>query len=74
MPCRCYMLANKMPFDEELVSFADWGAGEKAKCTAEQNPAGHLPVLIVGDKSYVEHVSIARYLARKVCRCFIPIA
>ena len=68
------MLVNKMPFDEELVSFADWGATEKAKCIAELNPAGVLPVLKIGDKTYAEHVSIVRYLARKVCRFSVALA
>ena len=29
-------------------------------------PAGHLPVLKVGDKCYSEHIAICRFIARQV--------
>lgn len=61
------MLANKIDFDEKLVTFADWGAGEKARVIAEENPAGHLPVVKINGKPHPEAIAICRYLARKVC-------
>jgi glutathione S-transferase len=60
------MLVHKMRFDEELVTFKEWGETEKAKCTATVNPAGFLPVLTIDGKNYSEHISICRYLARQV--------
>lgn len=62
---RFYMLANKINFDEQLISFQDWGAGEKAKCIEQDNPAGGLPVVTIGDKKYAQHIAINRFLARK---------
>lgn len=61
------MLVNKMDFQEELVSLSDWEATEKARCPETLNPAGTLPVLTIGGRSYAEHVSICRYLSRRVC-------
>jgi glutathione S-transferase len=67
------MLAHKITFDEELISFKDWEETEKAKCIATLNPAGHLPVLTMDGKNYSEHISICRYLARKV-RVVVPVS
>ena len=61
------MKVHNIPFHEEVVALADWSAPTgKAACMKEHNPAGSLPVLVMGGKSYAEHVSICRYLARKV--------
>lgn len=65
--CRLQLLVNKVSFDEQLVTFAEWHATMKALVIKELNPAGSLPVLLMNGKSYQEHVAICRYLARKVC-------
>lgn len=60
------MLANKIDFEEDLVPLADWKGGEKARVAAEENPSGHLPVLLIDGKPHAEHISACRYLARRV--------
>jgi Glutathione S-transferase, N-terminal domain len=68
--CRLFLLANKIPFTNELVTFQDWGSSEKQKLIDEgTNPLGHLPVLIVGDKHMPETIAICRYAAREVRAC-----
>ena len=71
--CRLSLLVHKIPFEEELISLADWGATGKAACIKDLNPAGGLPVLQMGGRTYQEHVSICRYLARKVRACLVLI-
>jgi glutathione S-transferase len=64
--CRLYMLTHKIDFHESLVSLSDWKGGEKARVTEQQNPSGHLPVLLINGQPHAEHISVCRYLARKV--------
>lgn len=65
--CRLYMKVHNIPFEEESVELADWGAPSgKPACMKDHNPTGSLPVLFMGGKAYAEHVAMCRYLARKV--------
>lgn len=39
--CRLFLLANDVPFDEELTSFEKWGGGEKKRVKESgEQPAG----------------------------------
>ncbi|CAE7624424.1 GSTP1 [Symbiodinium pilosum] len=62
---RFFLLANKVVFTEKLHSLADWGGSVKAKYVAEGiSPAGHLPLLWVGDgPACSEHISLMRLVA-----------
>ena len=61
------MLANKIPFNDELLSWSKWAEGEREKYREEGlSPLAHLPVLICNGKYMAEHISISRYAARKV--------
>eukprot|EP01025_Chloroclados_australasicus_P057158 TRINITY_DN7114_c0_g2_i2.p1 TRINITY_DN7114_c0_g2~~TRINITY_DN7114_c0_g2_i2.p1 ORF type:complete len:184 (-),score=22.56 TRINITY_DN7114_c0_g2_i2:135-686(-) len=62
---RVFMLANSIPFKEELVTLKDWESGEKARTKREVNPGGYLPSVRMNGKWYNETIAIARYLARK---------
>eukprot|EP00439_Symbiodinium_sp_Y106_P068571 s531_g11.t1 len=61
---RFFLLANKVVFSEKLHALADWGS-MKAKYVAEGiSPAGHLPLLWVGDgPACSEHISLMRLVA-----------
>ena len=67
---RFFFLANNIPFTEDNVSMADWGAGEKVKSIESgENPCGTLPILYVGDKQedashVIQHIAMSRFIAR----------
>ena len=43
---RFFLLANQIPFTEDLVSMSEWGSVEKARVvTSGENPGGTLPIL-----------------------------
>ena len=64
---RFFLLANGIPFIDDIVEFSYWGAEGKAK-SYEDNPCGTLPITYVGaedNKSpLIQHIASSRYLAR----------
>ena len=65
--CRLFLLANKLPFTNELMPLDTWKGGEKERYQKEGlSPLGHLPVLEHDGKCTPEAMAIARYMARKV--------
>jgi hypothetical protein len=68
---RFFMLANDIPFEEQLFSFANGGwATEKDRIVASNdNPAGTVPMVYAGDAGeeqlhLAQHIATARYVAR----------
>ena len=66
--CRLFLLANNIPFTNELMPYDKWMEGERVNYRQQGlSPLSHLPLLICDGKYRAEHVSISRYAARKVC-------
>jgi glutathione S-transferase len=63
---RFFMLANKIPFAEDLVSMGEWGSAEKARVVnSGENPSGTLPILYTASgETLTQHIASSRYLAR----------
>jgi Glutathione S-transferase, C-terminal domain len=67
---RFFMLANNIPFEEDLVGFAEWGSTEKARLVSSgENPCGTVPVIYTKGKDdkdvhLIQHIASARYIAR----------
>jgi Glutathione S-transferase, C-terminal domain len=64
---RFVLLANGIPFTDELVAMDYWFAEGKAKALESgENPCGTLPVVFVGENkewSLSQHIASSRYLA-----------
>jgi glutathione S-transferase len=63
---RFFLLANRIPFTEDLVSMGEWGSAEKARIvTSGENPSGTLPILYTANgETLTQHIASSRYLAR----------
>jgi len=69
---RFFLLANDIPFEEDLVTGSDWGASEKARVVASgENPCGTVPIIYASNLDeesapahLIQHIATARYLAR----------
>ncbi|WIA40805.1 hypothetical protein OEZ86_004483 [Tetradesmus obliquus] len=68
---RFFLLANGIPFTEEVVDWAGWGAGLKQKAMASgESPTGHLPLVYLPGSSsssppLLETFAILRRLAKR---------
>ncbi|CAB9507439.1 Glutathione S-transferase, N-terminal domain [Seminavis robusta] len=68
---RFFLLANNIPFQEDLVDLSEWGATEKARVvSSNENPCGTLPILYTHDNNkddknvhLIQHIAASRYLA-----------
>jgi len=55
---------NRVAYTDERTVFAGWD--KTSVINDGRNPAGHLPVATIDGKHYTEHISIARYVARRL--------
>lgn len=69
---RFFLLANGIPFTEEVVDWAGWGAGLKQEAMASgESPTGHLPLVYLPGSSssssplLLETFAILRRLAKR---------
>ncbi|CAB9513665.1 glutathione Stransferase [Seminavis robusta] len=66
---RFFLLANNIPFEENLVEMSEWGATEKARVvSSNENPCGSAPILYTKDKDgkdahLIQHIAASRFLA-----------
>uniref|UniRef100_A0A7S3PFA0 Glutathione S-transferase n=1 Tax=Aplanochytrium stocchinoi TaxID=215587 RepID=A0A7S3PFA0_9STRA len=60
---RFFLLANNIPFTEELIPMSDWPEHKATFIKEGVNPAGTVPIVQLGDKTLTQHVAIMRYLA-----------
>ena len=66
---RFYFMAEDVPYEQTLVTLADWSSGGKAAAIAsKENVSGHLPVVQLGDRSLTECHAIMRLVARCAVR------
>jgi len=67
---RFFFLAHNIDFEESMVATDEsvWKT-KKIELQAGDNPAGHLPVVYLGNKILTEHHSIVRYFAR-IAGCY----
>ena len=74
MLCSFFFLANKIDFEDSLVTFEEWGGGEKARVTSSgESPFGYLPTLTTTEgKILPETIAMSRYVARKVWPALSP--
>eukprot|EP00878_Enallax_costatus_P001912 GHUV01002074.1.p1 GENE.GHUV01002074.1~~GHUV01002074.1.p1 ORF type:complete len:233 (+),score=53.81 GHUV01002074.1:154-852(+) len=64
---RFFFLTNGIKFEDQPVSFDDWKDGLKAAAIKSgESITGHLPVVTMNGKHYVESNSILRLLSRKL--------
>mmetsp|Transcript_52683 Transcript_52683/g.125872 ORF Transcript_52683/g.125872 Transcript_52683/m.125872 type:complete len:209 (+) Transcript_52683:73-699(+) len=57
---RCFLLAHKIKFTEQLYSFEEWGA---AKAGLSEEAVKHVPFLEVDGKKYTEHIALMKMAA-----------
>jgi hypothetical protein len=63
---RFFLLLNEIDFEERLVDMDDWEGLRRELVESGQNPAGMLPIITIGSITFTDHVSVLRYLARKI--------
>lgn len=64
---RFFFLTNGITYEDQTVTLDEWKAGVKQEAMKSgESITGHLPIVKLGGKSYIESVSILRMLARKL--------
>lgn len=63
---RFLLLTTGTEFVEDVADLSTWSSHKQAAMDSGQTPTGHLPVLHLDGQPLVEHLSIARLLAKRV--------
>ncbi|GMH40238.1 hypothetical protein BSKO_08142 [Bryopsis sp. KO-2023] len=64
---RLFLYLHGVEFDEgPKIDLSDWAVEKKKLMDSGVNPAGHLPYLEVGERKLTGHVTIMRYVERKL--------